>query len=127
MDYLLERVLPQAAEALGEAFAGDRPDVLGQGEADRFQTSLGRVDTDVDGGATIGPGEGNGDAHLAAARGDLIDRDDHHRSPAALLVPDDGLQTGFPHLPLLPTWDRGHYRSFKPSSSVPSQALSSDR
>jgi hypothetical protein len=35
VEYLLEGIVSHAAQSLGETLTGDRPDVLGQGEADR--------------------------------------------------------------------------------------------
>jgi hypothetical protein len=68
VEYLLEGIVSHAAQSLDETLTGDRPDVLGQGEADRFQTALGLLDADVDGSAPIGAGERHDDAHLALGR-----------------------------------------------------------
>jgi len=124
---LLEGAISQAAQALGKTLTRDRSHVLGQGEADRPQAALRWVHTDMYGCAPIGAREGNNDAHLASAGRDLIDADDYDGSDASLLMSNNGLKASFPDIALSCGWDGIHYRSFKPSSSVPSQTLSSDR
>ena len=75
VQYLFEGCVPNVAKSLGETLARDRPHVLWQGETDRGQAALRRIDTDVNRCAAIGASKGNDYAHLTSARGDLIDAD----------------------------------------------------